>query len=70
MELLLACIINPLANTHHNVLCHQRNVKENCMVTLANRAQFHGQEELQSIDRFSNVGWLMIMRKALPRFRV
>jgi hypothetical protein len=31
------------------------------MVTLANRAQFHGREELQSIDRFSNVGWLMIM---------
>jgi hypothetical protein len=31
------------------------------MVTLAHRAQFHGQEELQSIDQFSNVGWLMIM---------
>jgi hypothetical protein len=36
-------------------------VKENCMVTLAHRAQFHGQEELQSIDQFTNVGWLMIM---------
>lgn len=36
-------------------------VKENCMVTLANHAQFHGQDELQSIDQFSNVGWLMIM---------
>ncbi len=38
-------------------------VKENCMVILAHCAQFHGQEELQSIDQFTNVGWLMIMSK-------
>jgi len=60
VELLLAYIIQEQKPTTM-FSAIKEIVKENCMVTLANHAQFHGQDELQSIDQFSNVGWLMIM---------